>query len=400
MISVEQARDRILAALPLVGSETVGLSEALGRVLAEDVTARVSHPPTAMSAMDGYAVRAADVAAVPTTLAVIGESAAGRPFDGSVGPGQAARIFTGAAVPQGADAIVIQENATAGTGSVTVNETAAAGTFVRPAGLDFSAGRVLLRAGKILSGRDVGLIAAMNVPWLSVRRRPRIAILSTGDEIVMPGDPLGPSGIIGSNGPALAAFVTAMGGQPVHLGIAKDSRDSLLAMAAAAKGCDMLVTTGGASEGDHDLVRDVLGEAGMTMDFYKVAMRPGKPLMFGNLGGVPVLGLPGNPVSAYVCSIVFLGPAMRAMRGLSADLPTLQATLTTAVRANDARQEHLRAVTSHGRDGALLVTPFDRQDSAMMARLAEADCLIVRPPFAPAAAAGSAVPIITLGGGA
>jgi len=399
MIAVEEAQARVIAGVRPLPAETVSLSEALGRVLAEDVAARVSHPPTEVSAMDGYAVRAADVSGVPVELVVVGEAGAGRGWTGTLGQGQAVRIFTGAPVPAGADAVVIQENTDAGTGKVLVKEGVRAGTFVRPAGLDFSTGEVLLKAGEVMTARRVGLAAAMNVPWLRVVRRPRIAILSTGDEIVMPGDPVAPGQIVSSNGPGLAAFVAAMGGVPIHLGIALDTRESLASLAAGAKGADMLVTTGGASVGDYDLVKPVLAELGMELDFYKIAMRPGKPLMFGSVGDIAVLGLPGNPVSAMVCATVFLGPAIMRMLGRPTELATARAVLGTPVRENDRRQEYLRGRLERGADGTLVATPFDRQDSAVMSRLAQADCLIVRPPFAPAAQAGDAVTVVPLDGG-
>lgn len=399
MISVEEARQRILAGIRPVPDEQTGIAQAVGRVLAQDVRARVSHPPVAVSSMDGYAVRAADVATVPAELALIGESAAGRAFPGSLNPGQAVRIFTGAPMPYGADAVVMQENTRKGEGTVTILESVRAGHFVRPAGLDFAVGDAPLKAGRRLGARDVGLIAAMNVPWIMVKRPPRVAILSTGDELVMPGEPIGPSQIIGSNGLALAAFVTAMGGEATILGTALDSEESLRAMTAGARGADLLVTSGGASVGDYDLVQSALDDIGLQVDFYKVAMRPGKPLMFGSIGEVPVLGVPGNPVSALVCAYMFLGPALRKMVGLPAEVGTVPAILGRDLGANDRRQDHLRATLSHRDDGALVATPFDRQDSAMMSGLALADGLVVRAPFAPAARAGEAVDVIPLSEG-
>ncbi|MBW7849025.1 MAG: molybdopterin molybdotransferase MoeA [Rhodospirillales bacterium] len=399
MISVEEARQRVLAGIGPVPDEQIGIAQAVGRVLAQDVRARVSHPPVAVSSMDGYAVRATDVATVPAELALIGESAAGRAFPGSLNPGQAVRIFTGAPMPYGADAVVMQENTRKGEGTVTILESVRAGHFVRPAGLDFAVGDAPLKAGRRLGARDVGLIAAMNVPWIMVKRPPRVAILSTGDELVMPGEPIGPSQIIGSNGLALAAFVTAMGGEATILGTALDSEESLRAMTAGARGADLLVTSGGASVGDYDLVQSALDDIGLRVDFYKVAMRPGKPLMFGSIGEVPVLGVPGNPVSALVCAYMFLGPALRKMVGLPAEVGTVPAILGRDLGANDRRQDHLRATLSHRADGALVATPFDRQDSAMMAGLALADCLVVRAAFAPAARAGEPVDVIPLSEG-
>jgi molybdopterin molybdotransferase len=397
MISVDVARGKVIEDVMPVGAETVSLAQALGRVLAEDVAARVSHPPVTVSAMDGWAVRAQDVAAVPVTLAVIGQSAAGHPFAGSLAAGEAVRIFTGAPMPAGADAVVMQEDSRAEGGHVTLTASSPTGKYVRAAGLDFSDGDVLLPAGTLLGARGIGLAAAMNHPWLAVRRRPRVAVLSTGDEIAMPGEPLGTAHIVGSNGPALCAFVTALGAEPVHLGIARDSRQSLTAMVAAAAGCDLLVISGGASVGDYDLVKDVLAEAGLVQEFYKIAMRPGKPLMFGRLHGTPVLGLPGNPVSAMVCAMLFLAPLLRSMLGLAVDLDTATAVLGRDLPANDARQDYLRAgLTRRPDTGGLVATPFPTQDSAVLSGLTAADCLVVRPPHAAAAIAGESVTVIPL----
>lgn len=400
MISVAEALARITSALAVVSSEEVPLADGLGRVLACDLRARVSHPPAAVSAMDGYAVRADDVANVPAVLAVVGESQAGRRFGGVVGPGEAVRIFTGAPLPEGGDAVVIQENADREGDRVSVRESVARGRFVRPAGLDFLSGQVLLTSGRALSARDLGLAAAMNVPWLRVRRRPRVAVIATGDELVMPGEPLGPDQIVSSNSIALAAYVRAWGGEPLSLGIARDDAGSLGALYAGARGADLLVTMGGASVGDRDLVRATLGQEGLALDFYRVAMRPGKPLIFGRLGEVPVLGLPGNPVSVGVTALVFLKPAIETMLGIPGDAePPASAVLGSDLGPNDRRQDYLRAKLSRAADGTLVATPFGRQDSSMLARLAEADCLVVRPPEASAAAKGERVEIIPLAGG-
>lgn len=402
MLSVEDATRRILAAFAPLPPETVGLTEAVGRVLAADVAARLTQPWADVSAMDGFAVRAEDVAAVPATLRRIGTVAAGAAFDGRVGPGSCVRIFTGAPVPAGADSILIQEDADIDGDRVTAHAPVTRGQFVRPAGMDFRWGEVLLRAGRLLTPRDIGLLAAMNVPWIAVHRRPRVAILATGDEVVLPGDPMGPNQIVSSNGPALAALVKVCGGEPISLGIARDDADSLRQMVAGARGADLLITTGGASVGDHDLVRSVLGDAGLAVDFWKIAMRPGKPLIFGRLGTTPLLGLPGNPVSSMVCATLFARPILRALQGLN-PLEPLERTarLGRDLPDNDRRQDYLRATLSHDpADGALVATPFGRQDSAMMSRLARADALIVRPPHAPALAAGATVPILPFAAGA
>lgn len=399
MITVEVARSRVLAGLKPNPAEVLPLGQALGRVLAEDVAARVAHPPVDVSAMDGYAVRAADLVSPAATLTIVGESAAGRPFTDTVAAGQAVRIFTGAALPAGADTVVMQEDTSRNGDAVVITVTQPAGKFIRTAGLDFTIGQPMLRAGTLVGPRQIALAAAMNVPWLAVRRRPRVAVLSTGDEIVMPGDALAPGQIVSSNGPGLAALITASGGEAVQLGIAADSRESLSAMVRAAAGCDLLVTSGGASVGDYDLVQDVLAENGMDLDFWKIAMRPGKPLMFGTLRHVPVLGLPGNPVSALVCGYLFLVPMLRVLSGLPGTVDTVAAVLGADVRANDEREEYLRGSLARRADGALVATPFTRQDSAVVSGLAAAECLIVRPAHAPAARAGDGVTVVPLAAG-
>lgn len=395
MIAVDVALARVLAGLGPLGSEVVGLGEALGRVLAEDVQARLSHPPMDVSSMDGYACRAGDAGA---SRLVVGESAAGHPATLKVGPGQAVRIFTGAALPNGADCVVMQEECRRDGDRVTFTTLTGLvpGRFVRAAGQDFAPGRPLMPAGTVLGPRQLALAAAMNLPWLNVHRRPRVAILSTGDEIVLPGEPMTTGQITSANGSGLAALVTAQGGTALHLGIAQDSRASLTTMVGAARGCDLMVISGGASVGDYDLVHDVLAEQGLDLDFWKIALRPGKPLMFGQLHKVPVLGLPGNPVSAMVCAYVFLRPMLRALLGLAPRSEMLTARLETDLKANDARQDYLRASLTRHPDGSLTTRPFDRQDSGMIALLAAAGCLVVRPPHAPAAQAGDQVAIIAL----
>jgi molybdopterin molybdotransferase len=404
MMSVEEALARLLAPLATLPAETVALPQALGRVLAEDVVARRTQPPFPASAMDGYAVRAADVATVPARLAVIGSVPAGSAFAGRVGPGQAVRIFTGAPVPEGADCIVIQEDADRDGESVIVREGAPVGRYVRAAGLDFREGETGLKAGRLLTVRDIALAAAMNRPWLAVRRRPVVAILPTGDEVVMPGDPIGPNQIVSSNGLALAALVETCGGVPRQLGIARDDADSLRLLADAARGVDLLLTTGGASVGEHDLVRDALSVAGLELDFWKIAMRPGKPLMVGRFRDTPMIGLPGNPVSTLVCGLLFVRPAIERLLGGPAEPPALgKARLASPLPANDRRQDYLRATLardSAAPEGGLPVaTPFAKQDSSMVSLIARADCLVVRPPHAPPAAAGDIVEILGFPGG-
>lgn len=396
MIPVEEARARILAALAPTPPEIVPLAEAWGRVAAAEIRARLSQPPADVSAMDGFSLRAAD-GTLGARLKIVGAAPAGHPWPGTLGPGQAVRLFTGSVVPAGADAILLQEDATEAEGHVTVNEAVAAGRHIRRAGQDFAEGDVLVPAGRRLTARDIGLAAAGNHPWLAVHRRPRVAILATGDEISLPGEPIVAGGIVSSNAHALAALVRAQGGAPIVLPVAADSLDAVAAGADAARGADLLVTTGGASVGAHDLVQAGLGQRGMALDFWKIAMRPGKPLMFGDLHGLPVLGLPGNPVSALVCAVLFLLPAVQTLSGLpAAPPPRTAATLGAALPANDRRADFLRARLTPREDGGLVATAFERQDSAMLRLLAQADALLLRAPFAPPAAAGDAVDVIRL----
>ncbi|MBW8269334.1 molybdopterin molybdotransferase MoeA [Caldovatus aquaticus] len=400
MLSVEEARARILAALTPTAPETVALPEAWGRVTAEPVVARLTQPPADVSAMDGYAVRAAD-AQEGARLRVIGIAPAGHPFAGTVGPGEAVRIFTGGVLPAGADSVLLQEDAEAGAdGTVLVKETVRPGRWVRRRGLDFAEGEAVIPAGRRLTARDIGLAAASNHAWLAVYRAPRVGLLATGDEIALPGDPIPPGGIVSSNTHALAALVRAAGGVPIVLPIVPDDAAAIAAAARAARGCDLLVTTGGASVGDHDLVQQALGPEGFALDFWKIAMRPGKPLIFGRLGQTPVLGLPGNPVSALVCGVMFLLPALARLSGLPGEPPrTRRAVAGAALAANDRRQDFLRARLEEPAEagGPPVATPFPVQDSSMLATLARADALILRAPHAPALPAGAPVEVIVLG---
>jgi molybdopterin molybdotransferase len=377
LLPVEDARARILAALTPTAAETLSLPEASGRVLARPVLARLTQPPADVSAMDGYAVRAAD-AVEGARLAVIGAAPAGHPFAGEVGPGQAVRIFTGGFVPAGADSILLQEDAEAADGAVLVKETVTRGRWVRRRGLDFAEGEALLAPGRRLTARDIGLAAASNNPWLAVHRRPRVGILATGDEI--------------------AALIRAGGGEPIVLPIAPDDTSAIADIAASAHGYDLLVTTGGASVGEHDLIQKALGGEGFELGFWKIAMRPGKPLIWGRLGRVPVLGLPGNPVSALVCGIVFLLPALARLSGLpGAPTPSRRVICAAPLAENDRRADFLRASLEADADGRISVRPFPVQDSSMIATLARADALVLRAPFAPALPAGAEVEAIILG---
>jgi molybdopterin molybdotransferase len=396
-LSVEEALHRILDGVTPVEPEDVPLEQAHGRVLAAPLAARLTQPPFDSSAMDGYAVRGADLTRLPARLAVVGVAAAGHPFQGRVSPGEAVRIFTGAPVPEGADSIVIQENATREGDSVVVREGSTDPEHIRARGIDFSEGDRLLEAGRRLGPRELSLAAAMGHGSVHARRRPRVAVLATGDELLPPGSPLGPGQIMASNHLGVGALAEVAGAAVVQLGIARDTRESLEAHLAKAGECDVLVTIGGASVGDHDLVGSVLKARGMTLDFWKIAMRPGKPLMFGRLERTRVLGLPGNPVSSLICTRVFLTPLLHALLGRpGAGERPVQARTVLAIQGNGPRQHYMRATTVAGSDGLPHVRPAHSQDSSLLVPLAQADCLIVRPPKAPPVPAGGLVPILPL----
>jgi molybdopterin molybdotransferase len=398
LLPVEEALARVLTDVRALPSERVGLTEAWGRVLADDLAARRTQPPAAVSAMDGYAVRAQDVAAAPARLRVVGEVAAGHPFEHALEHGEAARIFTGGVLPPGADTVVIQEIATCEGDAVIFNTPTPAGRNIRAAGLDFRAGDVLLAKHRRLSARDLALAAAMNHPDVPVHRRPKVALLATGDELVAPGIEPGPGQIVYSNGFALTAMMRAEGAEVIDLGIARDRLDETIAAVRRARssGADVLVTTGGASVGDHDLIRPAMSAEGMDLSFWKVALRPGKPLMHGRLGALHVLGLPGNPVSSYVCALLFVVPLLRRLQGRDEVGPAIEtAVLGADLRANDERADYLRA-TLDAAGGTMIATPFPIQDSSMIGPLARADCLVCREPHAPAANAGSPCRIIRL----
>jgi molybdopterin molybdotransferase len=399
MLSVQEATDRILSAFTPLGPEVVALDQALGRVLSAPVIARLDHPPQAVSAMDGYAVRAADVQQLPVRLKIVESIAAGALPARAIGAGEAARIFTGAALPAGADAIVIQENTEKDGDHVRIVDGGAAiqGKHIRTAGNDFARGQVGVLAGRRLTPSDIGLAAAMNWPWLTVTRKPRVAIISTGNELQQPGEALAPGQIVASNGFALAAFVAQCGGEPINLGIARDEESALGDLIDRAAGADLLLTSGGASVGEHDLVQSVLKAKGMALDFWKIAMRPGKPLMFGSLGAMKVIGLPGNPVSALVTATLFVGPAIARMLGETDVGPRIvKARLGIDLPANDQRQDYLRSTVTENASG-FVATPFGKQDSAMLSALSRSGGLVIRPPHAAAAKAGSEVEMVRLG---
>ncbi|WFU20903.1 molybdopterin molybdotransferase MoeA [Bradyrhizobium sp. CB1717] len=399
LMPVSDALAAVLAGAEPLPEETVSLAQAFHRVLARDIAARRTQPPEAMSAMDGYAVRAADAATIDSQLTVIGEVAAGRPFAGLVGAGEAVRIFTGGVVPAGADAIVIQEDTAADGKRITIKEAAIPGRHIRRAGIDFAEGDVLLRKGTRLTERDLALAAGMNHPHLPVQRRPKVAILATGDELVMPGATPGPGQIVYSNGYALHALARQEGADTVDLGVAADTLEATTAGIRRAResGADILITTGGASVGDHDLVQQALKAEGIAMSFWKIAMRPGKPMMHGRLDAMRVIGLPGNPVSSYVCAFLFMVPLIRALSGRTVIHHRRErAVLGRDLNANDQREDYLRTRLERRDDGTLIALPVNHQDSSLLANLAAAQALLVRAPFAPKAEAGTQCEVLLL----
>lgn len=390
MITVDEALEHLFKLVTPMPEEDVPLAEAAGRVLARDAVARRDQPPFAASAMDGYALKAGEARA-GATFNVIGEAAAGHAHDGTVGPGQAVRIFTGAPVPPGADRVIIQEDVTRDGDRITLTVSPGDGVHIRPAGVDFGVG-TRLNAPRLLSPAEIALLAAMNIASVSVRRKPRIALISTGDELVMPGDVPGPDQIIASNTFGLKAMADRIGATTRILPIARDTPVSLETAFGLADGADLVVTVGGASVGDHDIVGDVAARLGMERSFYKVAMRPGKPLMAGCMGKAAMLGLPGNPVSAMVCGHIFLAPVIHAMLGLgAAPTPRRMAPLAMELPANGPREHYMRATFESGR-----LAVAGNQDSSLLSVLAAADALLVRPAGERARVAGDMAEYIPL----
>jgi molybdopterin molybdotransferase len=400
LMPVDEALVRVLEHASPLAAEMALLADAHGRVLVEDLMALRTQPPADVSAMDGYAVRAADVKTAPARLRLIGEVAAGHPFAGTVGPGDAARIFTGGVVPAGADTIVIQENTKREGDVVIVTQGSGGDRHIRKTGLDFARGAMLLGKGRRLTDRDLALAAAMNHPTVPVHRRPRVAVLATGDELVMPGSNPDVGEIVYSNGYATMALAQREGCEIIDLGIVPDRVPETVAAVRRAREAhaDILVTSGGASVGDYDLVQAALAAEGLALSFWKVALRPGRPMMHGRLGTMHVLGLPGNPVSSYVCGVLFLVPLIRRLAGQQDCKPELEsAILGCDLPANDERADYLRAALAPGSDGLPVATPCPVQDSSMLVALARADCLLVRPAHAPPAPAGSRCAILKLG---
>ncbi|MBR9649976.1 molybdopterin molybdotransferase MoeA [Thalassovita aquimarina] len=390
MISVEEARSLLFGLVTPLDAETVPLVQAAGRVLARDVSAKRTQPPFAASAMDGYAVRADEVAK-GASFEVIGEAAAGSGFAGRVAPGQAARIFTGAPVPEGADFVVLQEDVSRDGDHINITGDTGASHNIRPAGGDFKTGH-RFAAPKRLDPADIALLASMNIAEVPVTRKPVVALISTGNELVMPGETPGPDQIIASNTFGLKALLNLAGAETRILPIALDTPASLQTALDLAEGADLIITIGGASVGDHDLVAQVAADMGLERTFYKVAMRPGKPLMAGRLNGAMMMGLPGNPVSAMVCGTLFAAPVVEALLGLPARAPErLQAELAVDVAANGPREHYMRAVLKDG-----LLTPLPDQDSSLLSVLSTANALLIRPVRDPAQPAGHMVDYIPI----
>lgn len=402
LISVDEAKAFILNNISALDTQTIALDKALGRIIASDICARLSHPAHPISAMDGYALHLPqDRMEAGTQLKIIGESAAGHPFSGQVNEGEAVRIFTGGYLPDGCNAILIQEDAKAEGTQLWLNEAVTAGQFVRPAGLDFNAGDLLVPAQSMLKARSFALAALSGTTECVVRRKPKIAILSSGDELVPFGEMPGKGQLINSNSLYLKTLVEAVGGEAYDLGILPDKSGALLSRLGEAiahtGGFDLILCSGGASVGTHDHIHHDLNTGNnVELNFWKIAMRPGKPLMFAHVQDIPFIGLPGNPVSAGVCALVFVIPAIHKCLGLDTDQPAETAILTQTLKENDRRQDYLRAQITTDASGRRMVTAMVKQDSSMLSHFSIADALIIRPPHAPEAQAGDEVPILSL----
>ena len=396
LMPVAHARIRILDGVKPLAAETIALEKACGRVLALVIKAKRDQPPFAGSAMDGYALQHADLTTLPATLTIVGTSAAGHSFKGVVKQGQAVRILTGAPLPKGADTIVIQENTEREGSALQVIEPTPKGKNIRRAGLDFAKGDTLVEAGSKLSPRDVGLLAAGNAPSVKVYRRPRVVLFTTGDELVLPGQKPRADQIVSSNSHAIAAMVQQFGAEVVNLGIVKDNLKTTISAVKKGLGADVLLTTGGASVGDHDYVQEAFKAAGVKIGFWKIALRPGKPFMYGRKGRTHVMGLPGNPVSALVTARIFLKPLLDRMMGLPDSDAEMTAILDGTLPENDQRQDYMRATLKIAPDGRRTVSPFSAQDSSMQRTLQLSQAFIVRPAHAPAARSGDSVSVLLL----
>ncbi len=391
MISVSEALEALFALVIPLPAERVGLRHAAGRVLATPATAQRDQPPFAASAMDGYAI--SGQARPGDRFLVIGEAAAGHAFDGTVRPGEAVRIFTGAPVPEGGTRVIIQEDVTRDGDTITLSDALDQGMHIRPAGGDFKAGDTI-DAPLLLTPAHVALLASMNIPEVEVTRNPVVALIATGDELVMPGESPAPDQIIASNSLGLAAMFEAAGATTRMIPIAKDTESSLSQALAMASGADLIVTIGGASVGDHDIVGQVAASQGLERSFYKIAMRPGKPLMAGRLGSSVLIGLPGNPVSSMVCGEIFVVPMLRKMLGLGA-VPRARhrGALSAPLPANGPREHYMRARHDPSTNQ---VQAFERQDSSLLTVLAGSNALIARPPGDPARETGDEVEYLVL----
>lgn len=406
LLPVDDALKAITETLSLIDKEEISMAEAaagdvMGRVLAEDIYAELSHPPHDVSAMDGFAVRDADLTDLSKPLKIIGESAAGHPFEGMVNSGETVRIFTGAHCPKGSDTIIIQEDTEQDGDHVTIKEAAPKGRYIRPKGNDFNKGDLIVAKGTLLSPRLLALIASAGVVTLKLSKKPRVAIISTGDELVAPGTPPKEGQIISSNGLFLKNYLNSIGAETIDIGIVPDQDDVLGKAFEDAAKADLIITSGGASVGSHDGVAKAMTDQNTTqLNFWRIAMRPGKPLIFGKIKGVPIIGLPGNPVSTSVCAMVFVSTAIKVITGQDIShnwgLDIRQGRLSKPLKANDKRQDYLRASLNYKDDGVPELTPYEQQDSGMMKLLSQAEALVIRSPFADEADIGDLVSYIPI----